>query len=362
MEFREIRELGATFHGSSFFSFFSRCAELFFERIAPEQIVDIPPGFLKEFSKETLDLELSAQKIQERKDLFELLNPEPWICGYQQARPVFSEEDFRELRMVRKIGSDSLREGLRKSWKSRSWLESRLLSKLKKEVREMPSLGVEDAELAGSYPMGGVCGIGTRGDLSTILPSELFYSTITDPVDLFQVKYLENDLLYYERDEQQKDEFERRIILVLLRNDLYPDPESVDGFSIHPFFLFGILSFWISHVPALLPSLHFIIEVRIEISSRREKEFLQVLKALLEASQSMGRVNVNELSQDPKPGKDFHNRIIIGQDREGESCLHWNRTHLRVSTRESQVELELGEIGLTNWVKQGFCLIGGKRI
>ena len=54
-----------------------------------------------------------------------------------------------------------------------------------------------------TYPVGGFVSISTRGSPESLLHSQLAYLEPNEPVDLFTVKYLRDELYYYSRDENQ---------------------------------------------------------------------------------------------------------------------------------------------------------------
>lgn len=54
---------------------------------------------------------------------------------------------------------------------------------------------------ASSFPAGGFSSMSNSGSLENIVSSELIYMDPGDPVDLFNVRYAEGELLYYTRDE-----------------------------------------------------------------------------------------------------------------------------------------------------------------
>jgi vWA domain found in the FtsH ternary systems/N-terminal helical region fused to the FtsH ternary system vWA domain len=77
--------------------------------------------------------------------------------------------------------------------------------------RETPTrLLDEDA-----YPVGGFSSISTRGGIESLLHSQLAYMETNERPDLFDVKYLRDELLYYARDENQFLRRRRTFVFVL---------------------------------------------------------------------------------------------------------------------------------------------------
>jgi hypothetical protein len=84
----------------------------------------------------------------------------------------------------------------------------------RKGPRETPTrLLDEDA-----YPVGGFSSISTRGGIESLLHSQLAFMETDERPDLFDVKFLRDELLYYARDENQF--LRRRRTFVFM---LYPD-------------------------------------------------------------------------------------------------------------------------------------------
>lgn len=66
-----------------------------------------------------------------------------------------------------------------------------------------------------SYPVGGFASITTRGSLENLVPSELAGMEDGPEIDLFDVRYAENELLYYTRDESSFVRTTRHVFVVL---------------------------------------------------------------------------------------------------------------------------------------------------
>jgi hypothetical protein len=69
-----------------------------------------------------------------------------------------------------------------------------------------------------TYPVGGFSSLSTRGSVESLLHSQLAYMEKDERPDLFDIKYLRNELLYYSRDENQFLRRRRTFAFVL-----YPD-------------------------------------------------------------------------------------------------------------------------------------------
>ncbi len=69
-----------------------------------------------------------------------------------------------------------------------------------------------------TYPVGGFASLTTRGSIESLLHSQLAYMEDGQRPDLFDIKFLRNELLYYARDENQFLRRRRTFVFVL-----YPD-------------------------------------------------------------------------------------------------------------------------------------------
>ena len=90
--------------------------------------------------------------------------------------------------------------------------------------RETPTRMLDDS----AYPVGGFSSISTRGSVESLLHSQLAYMERDERPDLFDVKFLRDELLFYSRDENQFLR-RRRTFVFALSDDLtatrFKDPE-----------------------------------------------------------------------------------------------------------------------------------------
>jgi hypothetical protein len=65
--------------------------------------------------------------------------------------------------------------------------------------REVPTHVLDED----TYPVGGFSSLSTRGSIESLLHSQLAFMELAERPDLFDIKYLRDELLYYARDENQ---------------------------------------------------------------------------------------------------------------------------------------------------------------
>lgn len=87
----------------------------------------------------------------------------------------------------------------------------------------------------GTYPAGGLEGLSNRGTWENLLPSELVYIDEADDPDLFTVRMVEGELLYYTRDAAQLRRIRRVVHLVVEGGDAMrvKFPEHPFGLEVH---------------------------------------------------------------------------------------------------------------------------------
>src|SRR5208283_2394504 len=65
--------------------------------------------------------------------------------------------------------------------------------------REVPTRVLDED----TYPVGGYSSVSTRGSIESLLHSQLAFMEKDERPDLFDIKYIRDELLYYSRDENQ---------------------------------------------------------------------------------------------------------------------------------------------------------------
>ena len=280
------------FESDFFWAFCKRFLELFFSRlnisgtqINAAQIKELLPKLINDDEDE-----IARSYVSEDMDWFNFLDRSNIAESYQLKKPLLQEEDFWDLSQVKYIQSDSLRFALRECHQWRNWLlqhHSQVISRVRKEIQ----LSMSDRpQESGQYPVGGISELSNRGNMENLLRSELLYTEVDSEVDLCEVRYLERELLYYQRDSNQIDQFEDEVHIYLHPRESYP---YVNEQRIYPFFLYSILLFWIEHASKIHPSLRFRFNLHLQIRNKREEEFLRVLRSFGSALLRMNRLQLS---------------------------------------------------------------------
>jgi hypothetical protein len=115
---------------------------------------------------------------------------------------VLGPEDVFELEHGTALAQFSQRVALRQVLQAAACLEERMPHLRPRPLarrHEVPT-HIFDED---SYPVGGFTSISTRGTVESLLHSQLAYMERDDRPDLFDIKFLRDELLYYSRDENQ---------------------------------------------------------------------------------------------------------------------------------------------------------------
>jgi hypothetical protein len=159
---------------------------------------------------------LREQLFPLTQHLIEAEDPDPdwlaWACAQLEealvllrgrAGRLFGDEDVWEVVHLAELGSESARLSLREIHEAVRRIGALPVGEqglLRHRLQQVP---VEDTD-ADTYPTGGFDALSTRGTTENIVRSEIVYvgeGTGNGNIDLFDLRYLEGELLYYTRDE-----------------------------------------------------------------------------------------------------------------------------------------------------------------
>ena len=322
-ECKKIREL-VPLEPEYFWPFCSRFLEIFFTRLRANvidinavQMRDLLPELIKVDSED----ELASSFVSEDDEWMMLLDRSQITLKFQRSKPILMEEDLWDLSQIKLIKSDSLRYALRECHKWRNWLMDRanyFLARVRKEAQYSLS---DQNRKSGNYPVGGISELSNRGSLENLLRSELIYSEVDAEIDLFQIRYIEGELLYYQRDSNQIDQQEEEVHIFLYSREFYP---YLNGSRIHPFFIYSILLFWVENASKVYPNLKFKFNLHVLENGLRDKEFLSILRSFGTALIKMDRLSlhVSENFEHYKKSDDFR-ELHIGCSISGKHCVDW---------------------------------------
>jgi hypothetical protein len=128
---------------------------------------------------------------------------------------LFKPEDLWEIAHFERLPSDSARMALREVNKyalSVGAVAPTVALGIRRRAREIPV----DADGADQYPAGGFDAISTKGAFENLVRSEVAYvgEGAQDGIDLFDVRFAENELLFYTRDESPLLDKRRDVVFV----------------------------------------------------------------------------------------------------------------------------------------------------
>jgi hypothetical protein len=145
---------------------------------------------------------------------------EELIAKVRNVAAVLGPEDVFELEHGTALAQFSQRVALRQVLQAAAFLEEHMPHLRPRPLSrrfEVPT-HIFDED---SYPVGGFTSISTRGTVESLLHSQLAYMERDDRPDLFDIKFLRDELLYYSRDENQFLRRRRTFVFAL-----YPDLEN----------------------------------------------------------------------------------------------------------------------------------------
>jgi len=137
-------------------------------------------GLLPELSDDYRDLAFAARNLGE----------------------VLGSEDVLELERGTAVEGFSQRIALRQIWQGADRFEHGLPRRKVRSSAPPRQVATRMME-EDTYPVGGFTSISNRGTVESLLHSQLAYMETDDRPDLFDVKFLRDELLYYARDENQ---------------------------------------------------------------------------------------------------------------------------------------------------------------
>jgi hypothetical protein len=179
-----------------------------------------------------------------------------------------------------------------------------------------------------------------------------------EELDLFDVRYVERELLYFMRDMNQIEEFRETVRIRLYSCDEYP---MASGSGIYPFFLFAILAFWLEFASQLNKSVHFEFQIEVEEKNRRDTDMLRVLKSFLRPWTETGKAVILPLSLENsvKGGRQKKRReLCFGRKIVARNSFFWKGRELFFKDEQDKTFgfREKGEQNSLKWLNLGFCV------
>jgi hypothetical protein len=167
--------------------------------------VHLSPGMVKDALQARPEQVLAdGWESLQRDGVMPLLPPlyEALITAFRHAAELLGPEDLFELERGTALAELGQRVGLRQVLQAATRLGADLPARPRRPPgrrHEVPThLLAEDV-----YPVGGFASLSNRGSLESLLHSQLAYMEKADRPDLFDIKFVRGELLYYARDENQ---------------------------------------------------------------------------------------------------------------------------------------------------------------
>ena len=142
---------------------------------------------------------------------------EGWVAAVRDMHDALGPEDVFELEHGTALAAFSQRVGLRQVLQAAAEFEAVVATERPRAYARRHDVATRILD-EDTYPVGGFSSISTRGSIESLLHSQLAYMEPGERPDLFDIKFVRDELLYYARDENQF--FRRRRTFVFA---LYPD-------------------------------------------------------------------------------------------------------------------------------------------
>jgi hypothetical protein len=144
-----------------------------------------------------------------------VLTLEGLIAAVRLCADVLAPEDVFELEHGTALQPLGERLALRQVLQAASYLDAALpqLRRTTASNRQEVPTHILDED---TYPVGGFASLSTQGSIESLLHSQLAYMEKVERPDLFDVKYLRDELLYYSRDENEFRRRRRTIAVIFL--------------------------------------------------------------------------------------------------------------------------------------------------
>src|SRR6185295_13454635 len=142
---------------------------------------------------------------------------EELVTAVRNTGDLLAGEDVFELEHGTALAEFGERVALRQVLQAAARLEATLPARRIRPLagrQEVPTRVLDED----TYPVGGFSSLSTRGTIESLLHSQLAFMETDERPDLFDIKYLRDELLYYSRDENQFLRRRRTFVLAL-----YPD-------------------------------------------------------------------------------------------------------------------------------------------
>lgn len=137
------------------------------------------------------------------------------IAATRRSADVLGPEDVFELEHRTALAELGQRVALRQVLQAADRLQTALPHHRVRPLagrKEVPTRVLDED----TYPVGGYASLANRGSMESLLHSQLAYMEDKDRPDLFDIKYLRDELLYYARDENQFLRRRRTLVFALL--------------------------------------------------------------------------------------------------------------------------------------------------
>jgi vWA domain found in the FtsH ternary systems/N-terminal helical region fused to the FtsH ternary system vWA domain len=194
--------------------------------------VEVPPGVVRSLTERTPRLtgQRGFTALREDAALRERLTEgySALVRAAQRSRDLLGDADLFALENLTVLGSMTQRMAVADVWRAQEVIHAAVPRRVPRRRRK-EGVAASRLEEESVYPVGGFSSVSTSGSLENLVTSELIYmdppvakGAMTDgsaAIDLFDMRYVEGELLYYTRDEGIFVR-QRRLVILAIDPDL----------------------------------------------------------------------------------------------------------------------------------------------
>ncbi len=330
-----------------------------------ERFLEIFFGELQDGLKDWYASSIAREAVEDIKslkaeDLDYIFEDERWwpvldvsnlLRVYQKKGFFLQEEDFWELEEIESIPNAALRFAARECRQAQRLISEEFMDLRRQQRLEDTAFMPEKPPKPGHRQVGGIEGVTQTGRLEGVWVSELMWIGEPTPigVDLFDLRYVEGELLYQERDNRELDDEVFPIRLQLRGRHFWP------GFgrpALKPFVLFGGIGALMEEAARLHSPQRFFWDISIYLEDGQQ-ELLPVFELHLKRYIELKRARIRLFSSWQEPVRAIPSIFLFGSRTEGCTSLDWEQEKLFFedpAKNKLETGMQLG--GLASWIWQ----------
>lgn len=357
---RRLRELAHRLEHKPaiLFAMYERFLEIFFGELQAGLEDWYASGIAREAAEDLKNLEAGdLDYIFEDENWWPVLNVSNLIRLYQKKGSFLQEEDFWELSEIEAIPNAALRFAARECRHAQRRIMEEFMDLRRQQRLEDTAFMPDKPPKPGNRPVGGIEGVTQTGRLEGVWVSELMWIGEPTPigVDLFDLRYVEGELLYQERDNRELDDEVLPIRLQIRGRQFWP---GLDRPALKPFVLFGGIGALMEEAARLHTPKRFFWDISIHLEDEAQRELLPVFELHLKRYIDLRRARIRLLPSWQEPSRTLASIFLFGSRVEGCTSLDWEQEKLFFEDpAKNKLETGMHIGGLASWIWQAVRIV-----